>query len=267
MAIAIKHQFVSAKSDGADSTIVQPSDWNDTHDLEQATDRMLGRVTAGTGATEELTAAQVRTFLGSVDVTAITDVASSATTDLGAAATDVIRITGTTGITSFGTDANQLKFVYFAAALTITHNGTSLILPGSANLSVKADDAMIVASDASGNWRTISYQAITDYIDKDYVDTAAPNAWVRKTANYTAVAGDRIIADTVATAAFIITLPSSPSGGDEVTIIPGSSYNTNNLTINRNFETIMGLTAALVLDTTTAVTLVYDGTDSDWRVF
>lgn len=27
----ITHQFVSAKSDGADATLVQPGDWNDTH--------------------------------------------------------------------------------------------------------------------------------------------------------------------------------------------------------------------------------------------
>jgi hypothetical protein len=66
MTIAIKHQFVSAIPDDGDTTIVQPSDWNDTHTLEQATARMLGRTTAGTGATEELTAAQVRTFLDSV---------------------------------------------------------------------------------------------------------------------------------------------------------------------------------------------------------
>lgn len=28
----IKHKFTSAKADGADATLVQPSDWNDSHD-------------------------------------------------------------------------------------------------------------------------------------------------------------------------------------------------------------------------------------------
>jgi len=28
----VRHTFVSAKADGADATVVQPSDWNDTHD-------------------------------------------------------------------------------------------------------------------------------------------------------------------------------------------------------------------------------------------
>jgi hypothetical protein len=67
MAIQIKHPFVSPKSDGGDSTVVQPSNWNASHTLEQATDRLLGRVTAGSGATEELTKAQTRTFLGVTD--------------------------------------------------------------------------------------------------------------------------------------------------------------------------------------------------------
>jgi hypothetical protein len=31
----ITHKFVSAKDDGADETVVRPSNWNDTHDVEQ----------------------------------------------------------------------------------------------------------------------------------------------------------------------------------------------------------------------------------------
>lgn len=96
--------------------------------------------------------------------------------------------------------------------------------------------------------------------------SAAAETWVRKTANYTAVSGDKILADTVATAAFTITLPATPSGGDNVTIVPSSSYATNNLTIGRNSETIMGDGANLILSTTHAIKLIYDGTDSDWRV-
>lgn len=103
---------------------------------------------------------------------------------------------------------------------------------------------------------------------KQYVDAlGALSPWARKTAAYTASTGDRLLADTVATAAFTITLPASPSDGNEVTIAPSSAYETNNLTIGRNGETIMGDAADLTVDVTTAVTLVYDGTDSDWRIF
>lgn len=55
MAIELKHKFTSPKADGPDSTIVQPSDWNDSHDITLATGKLVGRSTAGTGAAEEIT--------------------------------------------------------------------------------------------------------------------------------------------------------------------------------------------------------------------
>ena len=54
MAIVVKHPFVSAKGDGSDATLVRPSNWNANHTIEQATNTILGRLTAGPGATEEL---------------------------------------------------------------------------------------------------------------------------------------------------------------------------------------------------------------------
>lgn len=54
MAVTIKHDFVSLKGDGSDLTQVQPSNWNANHVLTQASGKVLGRVTAGVGATEEI---------------------------------------------------------------------------------------------------------------------------------------------------------------------------------------------------------------------
>lgn len=54
MAVSVKHKFESAKADGPDSTVVQPSNWNAEHDLLMGTGKVLGRMTAGTGAAEEL---------------------------------------------------------------------------------------------------------------------------------------------------------------------------------------------------------------------
>jgi hypothetical protein len=54
MAISLKHAFTSAKSDGPDSTLIQPSNWNAEHVLTMATARLLGRTTAATGAAEEI---------------------------------------------------------------------------------------------------------------------------------------------------------------------------------------------------------------------
>lgn len=89
------------------------------------------------------------------------DVASAATCNIGAATAQRVRITGTTTITSFGTVADELRFVTFAGALTLTHNGTSLILPAAANIVTAAGDTAIFASDGSGNWRCLAYQRAT----------------------------------------------------------------------------------------------------------
>lgn len=86
-----------------------------------------------------------------------TSIASASTVDLGASTADVIEITGTATITSFGTAANRLRFVRFAGVLTLTHNGTSLILPGAVNITTAAGDTAIFASDGSGNWRCWHY--------------------------------------------------------------------------------------------------------------
>ena len=54
MTVSLKHAFTSPKADGGDTTLVQPSNWNAEHTLTMATDRLLGRTTAGTGVAEEI---------------------------------------------------------------------------------------------------------------------------------------------------------------------------------------------------------------------
>lgn len=54
MAISLKHAFTSAKADGGDTSLVRPSNWNAEHTLTCATAKILGRVSSGTGAVEEL---------------------------------------------------------------------------------------------------------------------------------------------------------------------------------------------------------------------
>jgi hypothetical protein len=83
-----------------------------------------------------------------------------------------------------------------------------------------------------------------------------------KTSNYTAVAGQGIFANT-AGGAFTVTLPSSPSIGDEVTIVDyGGTFDTANLTVGRNSQKIQGSAADLTVATERAgFTLAFtDGT-------
>jgi hypothetical protein len=54
MTLEIKHSFTSLKSDGVDTTVVQPSDWNAAHAITMAAGRLLGRDTSGAGAAQEL---------------------------------------------------------------------------------------------------------------------------------------------------------------------------------------------------------------------
>jgi hypothetical protein len=87
-----------------------------------------------------------------------TTVASATTTDLGAASSDKVSITGTTTITGFGTVAAGTKREgRFTGALTLTHNATSLILPGNASISTASGDRFQAYSLGSGNWVVSSY--------------------------------------------------------------------------------------------------------------
>jgi hypothetical protein len=86
-------------------------------------------------------------------------VASATTTDLGAQTSDMALISGTTTITGFGTaDAGRLVLVRHSGILTLTHNGTSLILPGAANITTAAGDTYEAESLGSGNWVVRAYQ-------------------------------------------------------------------------------------------------------------
>ena len=92
--------------------------------------------------------------------------------------------------------------------------------------------------------------------------------WTVKTSAYTAVAGDRLLADTATTAAFTITLPSAPAVGDEIHILDSAAnFDSANLTVARNGKKIQGLTADLTLTTeNTGIGLVFMSDTYGWRV-
>lgn len=88
--------------------------------------------------------------------------------------------------------------------------------------------------------------------------------WSRKTANYTAVNGDAIIADTSG-GTFTITLPATPTTGTYIKLVDGANWGTTNLTVARNASTIEGLAEDLIVNVGGIfLDLVYDG--STWEV-
>lgn len=86
------------------------------------------------------------------------NLASAATTDIGAQLTTNLNITGTTTITSFGVNYNGPRFLVFSGAVTLTHSAT-LVLPGAANILTAAGDTAIaipIGSPANG-WKVVDY--------------------------------------------------------------------------------------------------------------
>jgi hypothetical protein len=107
--------------------------------------------------------------------------ASATTTDLGSVPGRYVSVTGTTTITGLGTiKAGTIKYVKFTGVLTLTHNATSLILPGGASIGTAAGDTAVFVSEGSGNWRCVSFvRAATvplTYADKSFQESGASTA-------------------------------------------------------------------------------------------
>lgn len=144
-------------------------------------------------------AAFIATLRDGKGFTSSSALASGATTDIGAQNALFVDISGTTTITSFGTNFNGPRFLRFAGALTLTHNATTLILPGGVNITTAAGDTMLVIPKTTAavvdGWVVIAYlsktltsgtaQASTSGTSIDF--TGIP-AWVKRvTINFNGV--------------------------------------------------------------------------------
>jgi hypothetical protein len=71
MTLSLKHAFTSSKPEGGDATKVRTSNWNSEHVATCATDKLIGRVSSGTGAVEEVTCTDfAQSLLDDVDAAA-----------------------------------------------------------------------------------------------------------------------------------------------------------------------------------------------------
>lgn len=85
-------------------------------------------------------------------------VASAATLPVAGAASNTVNVTGTTAITALDTaPAGAVRRLVFGGALTLTHNATTLILPGAANITTAAGDVASFVSLGGGAWRCWQY--------------------------------------------------------------------------------------------------------------
>jgi len=225
---------------------------------------------------------------GGMSVTAELDAASENEMDLGAVASDNIRITGTASITSFGTaPAGTRRHVRMADAAEIFHDPDHILLPAgleaSESIITALNDAFIAESLGAGVWSVLVYQrasgapvsipATKAAVLPDpagnagkllAVNSAADDfelvslgGWQVKTTGFSMTAGGRYAADMTA-GAYSAELPATPTDGDAVQVVPAKgTFATNNLTILRNGESINGSAANLVLNGAQGALLVY----------
>jgi hypothetical protein len=73
--------------------------------------------------------------------------------DTGSTYTAIANLPDSDSSNTFG----QLVRLQFEGATTLTHNGTSFILPGAANITTAAGDVATFIQEAANNWRCVDY--------------------------------------------------------------------------------------------------------------
>jgi hypothetical protein len=191
------------------------------------------------------------------------------------------KVTGQTGVSipaaakialvSNGTDIitaeNYFAALTLGAALPVASGGTSLTTLTANNviLGNGTSAPTFVAPSTTGNVLTSNGTTWT---------SSAPAAGgitytTTKTSNYTASANDGVLTNTTA-GAFTVTLPASPSNGDQVIVADAAgTWGTNNLTVGRNGNNIADVAQDLVCDISGAsVQFVYNSSGTaSWEVF
>src|SRR6056300_1343458 len=197
----------------------------------------------------------VDTEIGGIS-TVLTVRDDSSTTDNVTIGTDTLSFAGGTGLTSTVTD-NTVTFDIDSTVTTLTGSQTleNKTISGSNNTLSNIANASLTNSSITLNGVTINLG--------DTTSIAAGTDWQAvKTSSFTAVASEGYFINTTSSA-ITMTLPASPSIGDEVSVIDyAGTFDTNNLTVGRNSENIQGSAADLTVSVERAAnTLVYtDGT-------
>jgi hypothetical protein len=165
----------------------------------------------------------------------------------------------------------------FGGSANLIWDGTNVVLDSEGELrlgdNAGAEYVGLKAPATVSASYTLTFPAATGTADQilvtdgsgnlSFVDNSGGTDWQAvKTTGFTAVAGEGYFINTTG-GAFTMTLPTSPTIGDEVAFIDyAGTFDTNNLTVGRNSENIQGSAADLTVSTERAAnTLVYtDGT-------
>jgi hypothetical protein len=166
------------------------------------------------------------------------------------------------------------KNLYYKLTGTLTANRT-VTMPDSAERVFVVEDATnrtsslysLTVKTVSGTGISLPIQSTSLlYSDGTNVSLGMQNkGYATINGAYTAVNGDQIFVDTSSTPV-TITLPASPSIGDQVSLLDAKNFfASNNLTVGRNGENINALASNLVVSTNgSAFTLVYANATVGW---
>jgi|TARA_R110000764_G_scaffold33207_4_gene74501 hypothetical protein len=184
-------------------------------------------------------------------------------------------LTNTDGPQSQANNEARQNSLIFTGTVSTTHTiqfpatqktyGIYNNISGGADISARLGATGNTVTITNGKYRQVATDGTNWY---DIFSLAGlGEAWVKKTAHYTALDGDNIFADTSA-GVFTITLPAAPALGAQVKIIDAEgTFGTNNLTVGRNSLKIMGSAADLTVSTNSAgIALVYNDADNGWRL-
>jgi hypothetical protein len=109
----------------------------------------------------------------------IQTVASATLTDIGAATSEVVAVSGTTTITGLGSIvAGVRRTVRFTGSLLLTHNATSLILPGGVSITTALNDTAEFLSLGSGNWLCLRYNLASGKMVANPVGTVSQSGGI-----------------------------------------------------------------------------------------
>jgi hypothetical protein len=172
------------------------------------------------------------------------------------------------------------KNLYYKFTGTLAANRTVTMPDGAERVFIVEDATARSSSNYTLTVKTVSGTGVTIPIGAKivlYSDgtniSAGPitKGYYTIPAAYTAVNGDQLLINTTGTggglnAPVTITLPASPAIGNEVTFIDsGNGFNSNNLTIGRNSQPILGNAANLTVSANgAAFTLVYVNSTRGW---
>jgi len=171
-----------------------------------------------------------------------------------------------------------------SSSLTVAGSANVGSLTSTGNVNLLAASSLVLQDTSGGEYAalkantattsyTLTLPAATGTADQvlttngsgvlSFVDNTGGTDWQAvKTTGFTAVAGEGYFINTTG-GAFTMTLPASPTIGDEISFIDyAGTFDTENLTIGRNSENIQGSAADLTVSVERAAnTLVYtDGT-------